>query len=474
MGCCKGGAQVGGDRTWLSVILSIGLSLGGLDAIDESAAADGEGGGGAIAPNHPPSFVARPTVYKALDADCESLLDPPKSPLKKGDFELVPPFFQGGLGGIYPLGMRLKNLCVHRSMARRAVGEGMWDVVNTHEKRDKFNQSTDLLLAAPENLNPGLRLPPPPPDPLPQTSPQESPIPFSPEPAIPKAPWLVLENLQVDFRNETDNFDQFKRIIEPTLQFRLPNDNRLSVGTGFNTYDQPGVESITHIPLQIGWEGKLDPVTLDIHAGVDVFDRLPAVPTFDAKAAITILPNVTVSASVEQGPYQFNAQTLENQITAWRYGPDLYWQINPNTSLFSLLRFGQYNDGNHEQQSFTRLEHRLGQFSVAANLFNWRYQQDAELTSGYFSPPDFLVYNGEIAWQGDVFDFLSCRLAGSFGNQRLQGAWSTAYAYQARCTAQLAPQIEADFGYAFSNVRSRTGGSAFNTEGFSGQLRVSF
>ena len=120
------------------------------------------------------------------------------------------------------------------------------------------------------------------------------------------------------------------------------------------------------------------------------------------------------------------------------------------------------------------MKHRLGQFSVAANLFNWRYQEDAELRSGYFSPPNFLVYNGEIAWTGDVFDFLNCRLAGSFGNHRLQGAWTTAYSYQARCTAQLAPQIEADIGYAFSNVRNRTGGSAFNTEGLSGQLRVSF
>ena len=535
---------MGCDRNWPRLILIIGISLGGLCSNDERAAAavtDGGGDVGAIAPNPAPTLIARPTMHTDLDADCEKLFDPPKSPLKKtllanylltfpdsqalpaepllealppvglrqmrrqslqsanprlclgsrtqkifckiirqqhlkkGDFERVPPFYQGGLGRIYPFGMRRNNWCVHRSMARRGVGCGMWSVVNANKKSDQFHPSADLLLAAPENLNPGLRLPPPPPPaPLLEESPDESPSPSSPEPVMPGDPWLVLENLQLDFRNDTDNFDQLKRLIEPTVRFRLPNDNLLSVATGLNTFEQPGVESITNIPLQIGWEGALEPFTLKTHAGVEVFDRLSVVPTFDASATVTVLPNVTVSASVEHGPYKFNAETLDNQITTWRYGPDLFWQINDNTSLFSLLRFGQYNDGNFEQQSFSRLEHRLGQLSVAANLFNWSYQKDAEITSGYFSPPDFLVFNGEIAWEEDVFDFLNCRFAGNFGNQRLQGAWTTAYSYQARCTAQLSPQIEADFGYAFSNVRSRTGGSAFNTEGLSGQLRVSF
>ncbi len=39
----------------------------------------------------------------------------------------------------------------------------------------------------------------------------------------------------------------------------------------------------------------------------------------------------------------------------------------------------------------------------------------------------------------------------------------------------FSPSVEADFGYGFSNVRNRdTGGSAYNNQSFTGQLRVKF
>ncbi|HEY9667221.1 MAG TPA: hypothetical protein V6C91_10475 [Coleofasciculaceae cyanobacterium] len=337
------------------------------------------------------------------------------------------------------------------------------------------------LMAAPENFNPGLRLPAPPPSqPLPP--PSQPPASTSTESVTPA---IKLESLTTDFRRDADNFDQQNLFIEETAQFRLRNGNRLRIKTGFNSFEEQEVESITNIPLRVEWEGKIEQVNVTVGGGVDVFDRLPTALNFNAKAEVPIAIKVTpsgqlqsgviVSAAVEQGPYKANAQTLDNQITAWRFGPSIYWQINPKTSLYSALRLGSYNDGNFEEQSFSRLEHKIGQFSVAANVFNWIYTHNVQETSGYFSPPDFLVVNGEVAFEGNVFENLRCRLATALGRQRLEGEWTNGNSYQARCTAKLAPNVEADFGYGFSNVRNRdTGESSYNNQSLTGQVRIKF
>lgn len=339
-------------------------------------------------------------------------------------------------------------------------------------------ESPPMQLAAPENFNPGLRLPPS------QTQPsvQPTPLPTSTQAGTPA---IKLESLTTDFRRDADNFDQRNLFIEETAQFRLRNGNRVRIKTGFNSFEQPNVESVTNIPLHVEWEGKIDQMTVAVGGGVDVFDRLPTALNFNAKVeapfAMKVSPSgrlesgVVVSANVDQGSYKFNAQTLDNQITAWRFGPSIYWQIDPNTSLYSSLRLGSYNDGNFEQQSFSRLERKLGQFLVAANVFNWNYRRDVETTSGYFSPQDFLIYNGEVGWEGNVVESLRCRVAANLGQQRLQGEWDVANSYRATCTAKLSPNVEADFGYAYSNVQNRqTEGSGYNNQSFTGQVRVKF
>ncbi|MEH2395727.1 MAG: hypothetical protein V7K21_30120 [Nostoc sp.] len=340
-------------------------------------------------------------------------------------------------------------------------------------------EPTPILIAAPENFNPSLRLPPVLPEP-PQNS---SPPPTSTKPETPDA---ILESIDTDYRYDTDNFGQTNFFLEPTVKFRLSNGNRIFFKTGFNFFKQRGVESITNFPLQVGWQGKIGQVTLQTAAGVDVFNRLPTAINLNAKVEAPIsLPRVSssgrllsaviLSGNLEQGPYKSNARTLDNQITAWRFGPDLYWQIDRNTSLFSSLRLGSYNDGNSEVQSFSRLERKFGQFSLAANLFTWSYDHDLERTSGYFSPPDFLVYNGEVAWEGDITNFLRCRLAANLGRQRLKGEFDNANTYQTRCTVKVSPNIELDLGYSFSNVRNQeTGGSAYSGNSLTGQLRVKF
>ncbi|MBD2456048.1 hypothetical protein H6G80_18440 [Nostoc sp. FACHB-87] len=349
---------------------------------------------------------------------------------------------------------------------------------------EQFNQAP-ILIAAPENFNPGLRVPPPLPKPPVIKPPEKLSPPPTSKPEKPTKP-VVLEGIQTNFRNDTDNFGQSNLFIEPTLQWRSPNGNKIFLTTGFDLFEQRGVESVINIPVKLGWQGKIGDATLHTTAGVDFFDRLPTAINFNAKFELPIVPpqvsstgkllsGVTISANVDHSPYKFNAQTLENQITAWRFGPDLYWQIDKYTSLFSSLRLGNYNDGNFEIQSFSRLERKLGQFSLAANLFNWSYSRNAEITNGYFSPSDFLVYNAEVAWEGEIADFLRCRLFATLGQQRLNGELDDAYGYGSRCTTKFSPILDAELDYSFSNVRNQsTGGGGYGSNSLTGQLRVKF
>ncbi len=347
-----------------------------------------------------------------------------------------------------------------------------------------------ILMAGPENFNPELQLPPPEPEPEPEPKPKPEPEPEpEPESTEPVTPVFVLESLTPDFNLNKDNFGQRNQFVEETAVFRLRDGNILRFKTGFNSFEQPEIESIRNIPIQVGWEGKIDRVKFAVNGGLDFFNRLPVATNFNIKAEYPIFSSVSsdgqlqsllvVSGVIEQGPYKFNAKTLESLITNWRFRPSVYWQIDPNTSFFSLGQFGFFNDGNQEFQSFSRFERKFGQFfgqfSVAGNLFTWSFQQDLATENGYFSPPDFLVYNAEVAWEGEIFDFLSCRLAATLGQQRLRRKVDNAQTYQARCTAKLSPNIEADFGYAISNIRDReTGKTSFTSESFTGQMRVKF
>ncbi|NEQ49577.1 MAG: hypothetical protein F6K11_05510 [Leptolyngbya sp. SIO3F4] len=368
-----------------------------------------------------------------------------------------------------------------------------------------------FYLAAPENLNPGLYIPPPvaplpepvAPEPVtpevttpepgvsdavtPEVMPPESNTPESANPEVatpepetneseqtPFVPFWEVDGLTVDLSDDFSSFGQGNRIIEPTVTGTLPNGDRLAVTTGLNRFVQPDVKSVFNVPLKAAWTGEMGDFTTTAGGGVDLFNRLPVALNLNASTSIPIGEKAVLSFFVDYGPYKFNATTLNNQIKAWRYGPNLFWQIDPDTYLFSLVRWGRYNDGNQEQQSFSRLERKVGDFSVSANVFTWQYRENAESASGYFSPPDFLVANGEIGWSREILDWLDCRAAASWGRQRLSGAWASAYGYNAQCTFQIAESLEMDLGYAFSNVLAQTGGSAFNNRAITGQVRAKF
>jgi hypothetical protein len=332
--------------------------------------------------------------------------------------------------------------------------------------------SAEFLLAAPQNFNPGLA-PPPPPPPPPEVPP--NPPESSEEPSISQPLVINLESVDLNFQDTSSNFGQSNHIIEPTFNFNINDEFSVAVTTGFDFFNQPNVRSVANVPLRFSWQDEIDDLKVTVGGGVDLFDRLPPQPNFSGSVAIPVFSTVTLTPVVEYGAYKFNAKTLENQITALRFGTSLYWQIDSDTSLFSLFRLGVYNDGNFEQQSFSRLERRIGNFSLALNLFNWVYRENLELQSGYFAPNDFLVYNGEIAWQDDIFDFLNCRAALSLGRGRLQGSWTSSSSVRGLCTVQISPEVSFNLGYSFSDVKDKlTGGSAYNSRGITGRLSINF
>lgn len=296
---------------------------------------------------------------------------------------------------------------------------------------------------------------------------------------------MGIDGVKIRFQNDSDSEGRVNGFIEPTFDIRLPNDQKLRVKTGFNTFEQPNIDTVTNIPVQLGWEGKVGEYTVQTGAGIDIFNRLPAAVNINVKVDTPIFVKLTpddklqsglfISSVVEQGPYKFNAKTLENQITAWRFGPNIYWQIDPNTSFYTQYRRGSYNDGNAENQLVSRLEHKFGDFFVAANLFSWSYAADHQNSKGYFSPSDFLVYNGEVGWEGNISNALRCRVTTNLGQQRLQGQFDNAFGYQGRCTVKVTDKIEADFGYGNTNVRQQSSaGHNYDNQTVSGELRFNF
>lgn len=353
---------------------------------------------------------------------------------------------------------------------------------------------TPQIIAGADNFNPSLDLSEPKPTPAKTPSASDpSTLLINPQLDLkinrqrqksesPGKPLFVIEGIQPDFRRDLNKFGQENRISEITTQIRLWNDRTISIKTGGNFYRQAGTQSIYNVPLQLSWSTHIGKISIKPSIGVETFNRLPAAPAFSVMAqAPPLARRLTLSGAVEYGPYKFNAQTLDNRISALRWGPTLSLQIDKKTSLFSLARIGSYSDGNFEVQSFSRLERKLpsvrklGNFAVGTNLFTWSYAKDVALERGYFSPPDFVALSGDLSWEGNISKFLQCRFGIGVGRQRLNGNFTNGRAYQAKCTAKFTDKIEADLGYAFSDARALgTGTQVYNNKNISGQIRAKF
>ena len=267
------------------------------------------------------------------------------------------------------------------------------------------------------------------------------------------SPFVRWDDLEVGIHNSFGSFGESSWKINPTLSGQLANGDTVKVSTGFNQFTQDDVEPVTHLPLTLGWQGTVSNVGLAFEGGVDFFSRLPTTVHFSTSASLPLGETAVLSMNLEQGPYDFNARTLENEISTWRYGPNLSWQITPEVSLFSQFRIGNYSDGNWEQQSYSRLERKIAEeAAVALTLTNLSFQENVESTSGYFSPPDFLIATAELSWREQLTQGLSCGLTGSLGQQRLEGEWALAYNNKIGCTIDVLPALQLDLGYRYSNV----------------------
>lgn len=286
----------------------------------------------------------------------------------------------------------------------------------------------------------------------------------------------------IDFSRSSNNSGQVNQTIDSNTLFELFNKDTINVNLGYNTYEQATVSSVLNIPLKFAWQTQIGQSTFTLETGIDWFSRVPIAPNLKAtiespvKIPAKLGKELLVSAEVDYGPYKFNAETIQNQISYLRLRGSAFLQINAKTTLSSVSYIGVLSDGDQEFQTFNRIERKIGDFSLAGNLFFWKFAQDLSKQSGYFTPSSFLVYNAEVAWEGDVIKPLSCRFSATVGQQIVISKSSNANTLQALCTVPITKSINFDFGYAFSNVF--TGGqisdSTAYTNTFTSQLKINW
>jgi hypothetical protein len=302
---------------------------------------------------------------------------------------------------------------------------------------------------------------------------------------------FIAKNFSINSVSKGDSSGQKNQQTDIQFSFEAPNQDLLRFNTGFQSLKQPHTQSVLHIPLELVWSRQIKPITLEIGGGIHYFDRLSASPSFYTKVQYPVFAHVNstgklqsllaISGEIEHSIDKSNPKTIENGIRYWRFQPSIFWQITPNTTLFTLGQVGKLSDSNLEFQSFSRLEHKFDQLedkfgivSVATNLFTWSFQQNLGAANGYFSPPDFLVYTLELGWSKDLTSNFSCGINFAQGQQRSSGKFVQARSLQSNCKIKVSQQTHFILGYNRSNVANSNGGAGIVNQSFSGNLSVSF
>lgn len=270
-----------------------------------------------------------------------------------------------------------------------------------------------------------------------------------------RSDWLVQQNTRIPLRGSS---------IIPFVR------------TGFAEFNQKGLTTVANIPLQAGIEAKVNQIALRGRVGVDLFDRLSAVPLLGFEASRPVFPQANLTGTVEYGAFKYSAQSLENNIRALRFGPTFSWAIDRNTSLLASLRLGSYSDGNFEKEFFFYLERRIGNFYIAGNLYHLSYTiqpPTGTFLNGYFAPSNYWYYSGELGWEGTIVEPVKCRFSVNLGGQTPEGGPAMTDSYQARCAARLSSEVEASLGYRIGSILS-SGASPNIGQTLTAQLRFQF
>ncbi len=281
--------------------------------------------------------------------------------------------------------------------------------------------------------------------------------------------------LESRYEREENSSGELNQFLTQAAKFRFHNSNtlqRISVGVG--SFQQDFFTPLNNTNVEFGIEGQIDKLKLDSAIGFDVFDRLPTVPRFFLEAEYPITTDLSLAGIVRYQAYKKNVQTLENHLAAWQFNPSLFWQIDRDTWLFLYYQLGLYNDGNVEHQFVAKAERSFGDFFVSGLLFGWSYQKDPQ--TGYFAPPGFFLYSGEVGWEGEVFKNTECRLSVGLGQQSYLDRIQDSFTYQARCNVAFSDDFGIELGYRHSNNPWYSGNNSgdFNQETFYGQLKFSF
>jgi tetratricopeptide (TPR) repeat protein len=237
--------------------------------------------------------------------------------------------------------------------------------------------------------------------------------------------------------------------LNQLVRFRIDDGpTRQSLRVGHTNFTQQNFDPLGNTTLEVGVEGQVNTLRLSGTAGVDLFSRQPAVPRLGFTLSTPVAPTLTFTGNLRYGAYRENVATLDNQITAFQVEPTLFWQIDPATSLFLFYKTGFYNDGNLEHQASLSLDRQFGNFFVAAFVFYWSFANDPQ--TGYFAPPKYMLYSGELGWRGKITEQLDCRLSASIENQVFDDTSEVANTYRAACGLAISPGLAFNLGYQYS------------------------
>lgn len=285
-----------------------------------------------------------------------------------------------------------------------------------------------------------------------------------------------LQSRQVtsEFVLDTTNSGESSQRIQARIWTPIPgSDFRQTLGLGFSNFEQTGINTLQNYELDVGLEIRRGDLDLRGSAGIDVFSRVSPVLRLNSEVVYQATPDLNVSASFSYGAYKDNAASLENQISASRLVPSLYWQIDPATDLLLSYTLGFYSDGNTENQALLYLSREFGSFYLAGLLLYWGYANDFD--NGYFAPPDYFLYYGEVGFKEHLAESIVCQVSVGLGRQQYEDVSEQTYGLQTGCGIDILPNVQVDLGYSLSNnARLSSFGNGSTQQVFQGSINYTF
>ena len=244
------------------------------------------------------------------------------------------------------------------------------------------------------------------------------------------------------------NSKAFQSITEE-LQFRINNSDTLQhLKVGTELYEKEGIEDVRNIPIRAGIEGKVNDFHLAATVGVDVFQESETTPYLELKARTQLTPNLNAFGTVRYERYKDDASVIENQVSRWKLAPAIYWQLDPQTSLYAGYDLNHYSDNNIEQEATLEATRELGNFFISALGFYESFSDTT--TSKYFAPSSYWLYSGEVGWKGKVNPQSQLQLSATMGQQHYPVGPQEFWSLKASWQQQVSKHADLELKYRYS------------------------